>query len=358
MAEEGQGLVSLADDGFVPPPAEMAARLAALTRETDIAADYYGNGGAVAAFEAEAAALLGKERAVMFPTGTLANLLAVQALAGEARRIVVHRQSHLFNDSGDNLSRLGGFTMVPLEGEGAGFSAADVEAELARTADARVASGVGCIAIESPNRRLLGQRFAGEEIAAIAEIAQSHDVPMFLDGARMLIECAYTGVTPAAMAAPFDLVYLSLYKYLAAPFGCVIAGPAELLDDIFHQRRRFGGSLYQMWPAAVLASDALANHAALWAKTRPASEAVIAALQADARVSVERPQNGTNIVCLGLAGKDLDAEKIVNEGRRLGLALPAPASGKLPVKINETWLRRAPDDIADRIAAALIASAA
>jgi len=51
------------------------------------------------------------------------------------------------------------------------------------------------------------------------------------------------------------VVYLSFHKYLHAPFGCVIAGPTALFEGLHHRRRRFGGSLYQMWPAAVLAAD-------------------------------------------------------------------------------------------------------
>ncbi|MCB1492135.1 MAG: aminotransferase class I/II-fold pyridoxal phosphate-dependent enzyme [Rhodobiaceae bacterium] len=354
MAEKSGIVVSLADDGQVPPPPEMAERLADLTREHGAAADYYGNGGAVADFEAEAARLLDKERAVMFPTGTLANLIALRLLAGTGGgRVLVHAKSHLFNDSGENLSLLGGFTMVPLEGEGAGYSAAQVEAEVARAADARVATQIGCIAVESPSRRLHGARFPAADIAAISGVAQAHGIPLFLDGARMLIECACTGADPAEMAAPFEIVYLSLYKYLAAPFGCVLAGPAALLDDVFHMRRRFGGSLYQMWPSAVLAKDALAGFADRWAKTLPHAEAVLAALEADGSLTVERVPEGTNVVLVGPAEGALDGAKVKAAGRERGLKLPDPDAGRLPLKINETWLALDSREIARRLAEAV-----
>ncbi|NIA67887.1 low specificity L-threonine aldolase [Pelagibius litoralis] len=354
MSKDTQFLVSLADDGDIPAPKEMAARLQRLTQETAIEADYYGNGGAVTELEAEAARLLGKERAVMFPTGTLANLIALRLLAGpDGARVVVHRHSHLFNDSGDNLSLLGGFTMVPLEGEGAGFSADDVAAELDRTADARVASRVGCIAMESPNRRLLGQRFAQADIKAITGLAGNRGIPLFLDGARMLIECAYSGQRPADMAAPFDIVYLSLYKYLGAPFGCVLAGSAAMLDGVFHDRRRFGGSLYQMWPAALLAKDALAGYAERWHRTRSAAEAVLALVEDQGPVTVEHIPDGTNIVRLRLPGAVLDGDKVKAAGLSQALKLPPPSADCLPVKINETWLNVEPQDLAGRLLKAL-----
>ncbi len=346
--------VSLADDGDVPEPIVMADRLLHATRRMDARADYYGNGGAVAEFEHAIARHLGKERAVMFPTGTIANLVAVTCLTrARGKRVVVHRLSHLYNDCGDNLPLLGGFALLPLDNGGGGFSAEQVRHELARTADARVASEIGCIAVESPNRRLFGRRFNSDDLRDVCDLASENEVPLFLDGARMLIECAYTGVSPNEMAAPFDLVYMSLYKYLGAPFGCVLAGPAALLDGIFHERRRYGGSLYQMWPAAVLAAERLPRIAGYWADTIPASEAVIGRLERDPRLQVERVPEGTNIFLVSRRDAALDGPKIKAEGARLGLKMPEPVDNRLPIKINETWLNMEADQLAGLIASAL-----
>lgn len=339
-------LVNLAEDSHVPPPAEMAAMLAGLSREAE--ADYYGNGGAVEAFEKQVAAYLGKEAAVMFPTGTLANLMAMRHLCGGlGARVIVHRDSHLFNDSGDNLAHLGGLTMVPLAGEGASFSADQVRAELARTSSARVASRVGAIAVESPSRRHHGRRFTG--IAEVAEVARGAGVPLFLDGARMVIECGWTGQDPVQMAAPFDVVYMSLYKYLKAPFGCIIAGSAEMMEGLYHDRRRFGGSLYQMWPAAVLAADALPRQAALWPEIRQFGDAV-QALVREAGLEVTAWEDGTNIFQVGCSA---DAAAVRSAAGVQSIALPPPAGGQLSLKVNETWTRLPPDELAERIVLAV-----
>ena len=53
----------------------------------------------------------------------------------------------------------------------------------------------------------------------IAAFARKHDIRMHLDGARLWIASAYTGVTPAEYAALFDTVYVSLYKYFNAGTG-------------------------------------------------------------------------------------------------------------------------------------------
>jgi len=355
-------VVSLVDDAQLLSPAQMAQALADLTRDGSIKADYYGNGGAVAAFEAKIARQLGKQRAVMFATGTLANLMAIRCLAGPApARILVHRDSHFFNDSGDNLAAVGGYTMVPLAGDGAddgagfgaGFGADAVAAEIARAADARVASRIGAIAIESPSRRLAGRRFGVDNIRAISELARANRIPMLLDGARMLIECAFSGQTPAQMAAPFDLVYVSLYKYLDAPFGCVLAGRSAMLDQLYHDRRRHGGGLYRMWPAAVLADAALDRQAALWPRIIAHGDAVLDRLDRSPQISVERFSDGTNAVRLEIDGAPPDPDRMRAKAADLGLRLPAPQDRSLIVKINASWLSRDPQTLSEQIAASV-----
>jgi len=340
-------LINMADDSHVPPPPEMSALLADLSKEAE--ADYYGQGGAVEAFETQVARFLGKERAVMFPTGTLGNQLTLQRLTGGApARVIVHRHSHLFNDAGDNLSQLSGLTMVPLEADGAGYSAAQLKAEISRTQSARVGARIGAVTVESPSRRLSGRRF-GAELPGVLEVARDEGLPLFLDGARMLIECAWSGQKPSEMAAPFDAVYLSLYKYLKAPFGCVIAGPAALFEGIHHDRRRFGGSLYQMWPAAVLAGDALPKQAGLWARARAAGDACLPLLKASARPPTTYA-DGTNVLTFD-CGASPAALKAA--GDAAGLKFLPPSGGRLSVKINETWIGHDRQTIVDRLIRAL-----
>ena len=341
--------ISLADDADLLTPREMSAKLAALTEADDVIADYYGGGGAVEAFEAKMAELLGKEHAVMFPTGTLANLCAMRLLAGpDHARILVHRDSHMFNDSGDNLAALGRYTMVPLGQQEANYDASDVRAEIARAADARVATKIGCVAIESPSRRGNGRRFGAQRIAAIAEVAREQNVPMFLDGARMLIECAISGMPPAEMAAPFDLTYVSLYKYLDAPFGCVLAGDAALLQDVFHDRRRYGGGMWQMWPAAVLASAKIDQLDALWSEIVAHADAVFSLLDGSG-VQITPYENGTNAVCLELPKVPEDPSAFKARALELGLKVPPITNNKLVIKMNESWLKIPPAELASKI---------
>ena len=90
-----------------------------------------------------------------------------------------------------------------------------------RRNDARVATPVGVISIESPVRRAHGEVFDFAEMQRIAAFARERRIGLHLDGARVFLATAYTGITPAEYSALFDTVYVSLYKYFNAAGGAV-----------------------------------------------------------------------------------------------------------------------------------------
>ena len=107
-------IVHLSGDGLNLDPSEAAAELVRLCAVEKPVADQYGLTGCVEDVEKYFAALLGKERALFMPTGTLANHLAIRALARDRRRVIVQETSHIYNDTGDASQILSGLTLMPL----------------------------------------------------------------------------------------------------------------------------------------------------------------------------------------------------------------------------------------------------
>jgi threonine aldolase len=114
-------------------------------------------------------------------------------------------------------------------------------------------------------------------------------------------------------------------------------------------RRRFGGSVYQAWPSALLALDALDGFAERFGRAVAASERGFARLEA-AGVDVERIPNGTNRRTIRLPpSRRVERQRAL---RRQGVELPAiDRDGRVTVTVNETWLRRPARDIADAVLA-------
>src|SRR5262245_4717965 len=156
--------IHLSGDGLELSPPEYVTLLSDLCQKAAVEADAYCLGGEVERFEKQCAALLGKETAVFMPTGTLANQLAIRALAKDRRRVLLPEMSHIYNDTGDACQILSGLNLIPMAPGKATFTREEVERVMERTASGRVASQVGVIVAESPVRRLSGELFDFNEM--------------------------------------------------------------------------------------------------------------------------------------------------------------------------------------------------
>ena len=345
-------VVRLVGDGVALTTSQYARLLARIADEQGISADSYILGGAVEELEAQFARLLGKERAVFMPTGTLANQLAIRALAGRPGRAAVQSESHIYQDSGDCVQTLSNITLMPLAPGRATFTAADVEQLIAETRSGRVASPISVISIETPVRRRQGEAFDPAEMAKIVALAKREGIGLHLDGARLFLEAAYTRKPIADYTAPFDTVYVSLYKYFNAASGAILAGPRALLDDIYHVRRMFGSGLYQAWPYAAVALHYLQGFEERYARAVRISEDWIRALERLDGVAVQRIPAGTNLLRLRVTRTDAAALRQRLAARGIQLAAPAP-DGTFLVAINETLQRTTSAELVDAFTRAL-----
>jgi threonine aldolase len=297
--------------------------------------------------------MLGTERAVFLPSGTLANHLAVRRLArGRGPRVLVQAESHLSNDSGDCAERLSGLNLVPLAPGAATFSRADVERAVARTASGRVATGIGVISIESPVRRLHGALFDLAEMRAISAFARDKGIGLHLDGARLFVASAYTGVPPSDYAALFDTTYVSLWKSFSSGSGAILAGRSALVGDLHEERRMFGGALHTAWPFAAVAGHHAPGVVERLRAGISISDGWVAALAGSDAFTVDKVPNGTSRLKLtvrGVAAADYRARLASR-----GVTLPEPeADGAFWLTVNETWARMSASELADAFRAAI-----
>lgn len=351
--------VQFRSDGLGLSPVVYGGLLTQIAQTRGIAADDYSRGGVVAELEQRMAALLGKQAAVFLPTGTLANHLAVRRLAREGRRVLVQAESHLWNDEGDCAARLSGLTLVPLAAGRATITLAEVEEAVIGAPDMRVAVPVGAISLETPVRRMAGEAFDPGAMRAISRFARDRGIGLHLDGARLLLEAAYTGVAPAETAAMFDTVYVSLWKYLNAASGAILAGPSDLLDGLYHERRMFGGSLPHAWPCAAVALYCLDGFAERFAEAVATADRFCRSLAEHPRVAVEHPAAATNVTIVKITGPD--AGRLPQRLWARGIAIRPPrqvlATGaEYALYTNETILRRPVAGIVEDFLAAVDAT--
>ena len=339
-------VIRLSGDGLGLTPAQYSRLLTHLAEEKGIVPDAYILDGVVDELEKQFARVLGKERAVFMPTGTLANHLAVRALAGGPSRAIVQAESHLYQDTGDCVQTLSNITLMPLATGQAFFTADEVQQLLDQTRTGRVASRVSVISLETPVRRKQGAIFDPAEMKKVVALARREGIRLHLDGARLFLEAAYAGKEVAEYTQPFDTVYVSLYKYFNAASGAILAGPRELLDGMYHVRRMFGGGLCHAWPFAAVALHYLTGFSDRFSRAVRSSDELIRALSEHDAFTIERIPSGTNLFHLRV--NRTDATGFQRRLAGLGIVLPPPSSdGRFLVGVNETLNRTTAPKLAD-----------
>ncbi|MBC7925446.1 MAG: amino acid lyase [Bryobacteraceae bacterium] len=338
-------------DGIPYTPAEYAALLSKVVRDSAVESDEYSRGGVVSKLETRMASLLGKEAAVWLPTGTLANHMAIRLHCGNRRRALVQAESHLYRDCGDCAQTLSGINLVPLASGKATVTVEEIEAAANESHLGRVDTPPGAIQIETPVRRRRGERANFGQMQRISTWARERQIGLHLDGARLFLESAYTGKQIKEYTALFDTAYVSLYKYLNAGSGAILAGPATLLKDLYHARRMFGGGLPQVWQYAAIALHTLEGFETRYRRAVETSEKVIARLAANPTFQIERVPDGTNVFLFRVFNVNPPVYQLRLE--TAGISARVPVNDVFLLQVNETWNRLPADDIYGRFIAAL-----
>ncbi|MBM0237439.1 threonine aldolase [Micromonospora sp. ATA32] len=229
-------------------PATVAEHLATMraAAEPDAMPDFYGGGGAVEAVESRVAELLGTEAAVFFPTGTMAQQVAVRygaELTGRSA-IGLHPLSHLVMHERDAYAVLGGLRAV---------RTTDAPRNPTATEVAALDEPIGTLLLELPLRDAGFVLPSWDELVATVAAARAGGARVHLDGARLWESTPHLGHSLAEVAGLSDSTYVSFYKSLGGTSGAALAGSAELARYARTWRHRYGGNLFQQWPAALTA---------------------------------------------------------------------------------------------------------
>jgi threonine aldolase len=229
----------------------MGERLARLAAEGAAAydvsepADQYGD-GVVAALERRVAELLGTEAAAFFPTGTMAQQVALRVWAGRTGNpaVALHPRAHPEVHERDALHVVSGLrTVHPTK-----------EPRLPTPDEVReFEEPFGTLMLELPLRDPGFVLPTWDELTGTVAAARERDAVVHFDGAR-LWECTpHFGRPLPEIAALADSVYVSFYKSLEGISGAALAASADVVAEAKAWRHRYGGLLFQQFPAALAA---------------------------------------------------------------------------------------------------------
>lgn len=346
-------IVKFFGDGEMYDGPAYVEQLELINKKQPLKVDRYGSGGSIAELEKKFEAITGKEKAIFLPSGTMANQFAIATLSGENTKVFVQDMSHVYRDEADAAQSVFNKRLMPLAKNQTYFTAAELQQAIGNLEKEEVfKSGIGCVSVENPVRRSDGRMVPIDEIKKISDYCRSQQIKLHLDGARLHMASAWSGISIKEYASFFDTVYISLYKYLGASAGAILCGERSLIEKMPHLVKIHGGAMFGNWLNAAMASYKLDTIEGKLKESIKRSKEVFAAL-AQKGINVTALDGGTNIYNVKFP-PGIDRQKFGETLASFHIRMPGPdANGNGKISVNETLLYREPKYIIDAISDSL-----
>lgn len=281
-------LIDLRSDTVTRPTPAMRRAMA----EATVGDDVYGEDPTVNRLQSLAAEMLGKEAALLVPSGTQANLSAVLTHCQRGDEYIVGDASHSHVFEGGGAAVLGGIRPQPLPMEPDGtLDLARVEAAIKPDDD------------HFAHTRLLwlenainGKVLPLEYLHRAGELAKRRGLGLHLDGARVFNAAVKLGVPASVIAESFDSVSFCLSKGLGAPVGSLVCGPRDFIDAARRWRKVAGGGMRQAGILAAAGIVALESHVQRLAEDHANARILAEGLAAVEEMGVDPSTVQTNMV--------------------------------------------------------------
>lgn len=212
----------------------------------NLESDIYGSGKIIEDFQNKMAALLGKESAVFFPSGTMAQQIALRIWCDRknVKKVAYHPLCHLEIHEADGLKELHHIETVLLADKTRLITLEDV---------VNMEENIACLLLELPQREIGGQLPDFETLVEISKYCREKGIQLHLDGARLLEILPYYQKSAAEICDLFDSVYISVYKGIGGIAGAVLVGDADFTQESKVWKQRYGGNLISLYPYIISA---------------------------------------------------------------------------------------------------------
>jgi len=221
--------------------------------------DVMGEDPTVNKLEQYAAELCGKEAAVYVPSGTMANQATVRAWCRNGDEILIMPDSHLFFYEAGSAAGLSGVQLNQIPSVNGSFSVSDFEAGIRPNDDPHFPL-TKLFWVENTHNRGGGKIVPFDKLKSLYNLAQKKNIPLHIDGARLVNASVATGIALSEWAQVCDSLSLCLSKGLGAPVGSIIIGSKPFIKLCRRARKALGGGMRQAGIIAAAGLYALQNN--------------------------------------------------------------------------------------------------
>lgn len=345
VAEMRRHMIDLRSDTVTKPSPAMREAMA----RADVGDDIYGEDPSVNRLQEVGAALVGKQAALFVPSGTLGNQLCLRAQAEPGREVIVEHSSHIVRYEQGAAAALAGVQLHWVRGTQGLMTSEQVEAAIRPKDPHSVQSALICI--ENTHNAGGGTVYPLSTIQAIRAVADTHALPMHLDGARLFNAVVASGISAIEYARHFETVTFCLSKGLGAPAGSLIATDDRmLLERLRRFRRMYGGAMRQAGILAAAGLYALKHNIERLAEDHANARRLAERLEQIPAVSINAATVATNILFFDLrsGGQSMPAftAALKEEGVLLNAVGPGTCRAVTHLDVSTQAIAQAADRIA------------
>ena len=265
------------------------------------------------------AALLGKERAVFLPSGTMCNQIALLTHCRPGDEVLAHGTAHILTAEGGAASALAGAQITGVPGERGQFTAGALRTAIRPVS--RNSPPQTLVSAEQTANLGGGTVWPQGDLDRVADLAHELGMATHMDGARLMNAVVAAGIPAARMTAGWDTVWLDFTKGLGAPLGAVLAGSSAFIEAAWRWKQRLGGSLRQAGLCAAGCLHALDHHVERLAEDHANARHLADQLADVPGLRVTAPE--TNLVYIETTGAGLTAVELVERLRAHGVLVSA-----------------------------------
>lgn len=235
--------IDLRSDTVTMPTDEMRQAMA----NTEVGDDVYGDDPTINKLEKLAAQITGKEAAIFVPSGTFGNQLAVLTHTKRGQEVIIGKNSHIVVHEVGGTAVIAGVQLRTLDTKNGTFDVKEVEAAIRPDDIHEPETGLICV----ENAHSSGAVVKIDNLKEIKQVAQKHNIPVHMDGARIFNAATSLNVDVKEIASCADSVMFCLSKGLAAPVGSMVVGTEAFIKRARKNRKLLGGGMRQ---AGILAA--------------------------------------------------------------------------------------------------------
>jgi threonine aldolase len=292
--------------------------------EAIVGDDVLGDDPTVQELESMAAALMQKEAALYVPSGTMANSIAVNVWTRELDEVIVEAKAHIYNMESTSITFVSRINPRPLQSNRGAMDPLEVERNIKKPSVHLPRTSLICV--ENTHNGWGGAVVPFENLEAIREVADRHDVKIHYDGARVFNASQATGIPVHEYAAIGDSIMFCLSKGLAAPVGSVLAGPQSFIGQARRVRKALGGGLRQVGVLAAPGIVALNEMVSRLGEDHKRAKRLAMGIHDLPGIGLNPDHVETDIIIFKFDHPELSAEEFITElGKKNILALVTPA---------------------------------